>query len=119
MKVLKSSVLALVAAAAAACGGGSSGGAEETLSVYRYLGSVQCTGGGTSLSTLERQLLDASVRVAAASCGLDGKAYAAVCGAPDGRIGIFDVAAQHASIAEALGFDLLSRLPGAVRAPCG
>lgn len=117
MKALNGLVLAL-AAAAAACGGGSSGGVDETLSVYRYLGSVQCTGGGTSLSTLERQLLDAGVRVAAASCGLDGKAYAAVCGGPDGRIGVFDVAAQHASVAQALGFDLLSRLPGAVRAPC-
>lgn len=129
MKALKAIALAIATAAAAtACGGGGSAdvsgggsgsGTDQTLSVYRYFGSVQCTGGGTSLSALERQLVDAGVRVAAASCGVDGRAYIALCGAPDGRIGVFEVGSQHAALAQALGFSLLSSLPDAVRVPCG
>ena len=46
-------------------------------------------------------------------------AYPAVCGAPDGRIGIFDVEAQQAPLASPLGFAPLSGLPAAVRVACG
>jgi len=118
MQPLKKLAVLVLAAAGSACGGGDSA-AETTIAVYKQLGSLQCTGGGASLASLERQLAEAGIRVAAATCGLDGNAYAAVCGGPDGRIGIFDVEAQQAPLASPLGFAPLSGLPAAVRGACG
>ena len=119
MHALKQAGLAVVVAICSACGGGDGGTPDAQLAMYRSFGSLQCTGGGVSLSALERQLVDAGVAVASASCGLDGNAYPAMCGAADGRIGIFELAAQHAALASALGFAPLTNLPAAVRVPCG
>jgi hypothetical protein len=118
MHAVKQAAFALAAAVSSACGGGDGGAPEAPLAMFKSLGSLQCSGGGASLPALERQLLDAGVQVLAASCGLDGNAYIALCGAPDGRIGVFDLAAQHAAVARALGFAPLSDLPAAVRVPC-
>ena len=98
------------------CGGGSE--PEPIAAVYKYMGSVQCTGGGISLAAMQRQLVDGGVTVLGSACGLDGKAYITVCGAPDGAIGIFDVPASQTDRALSLSFARLSDLPAAVRVPC-
>jgi hypothetical protein len=112
----------LVASTVVACGGGGGGGepaAIVTVAVFRTLGSTQCQGGGTTAATLQNALINAGVEVVAASCGLDGVFRAPVCGTSDGKIGVFDVATEHLSIATALGFSLLTTLPNAQRQPCG
>lgn len=88
------------------------------VSVYKNVGSKQCSGGGTSLATMMRQLSDGGVPVMNVSCGTDGRMYPAMCGAPDGRIGILEVPEAKVSAATALGFALLSSLPEASKTVC-
>ncbi len=114
MRIFLAPLVAL--ATLVACGGGES--PATNVSLYKYVGSVQCTGGGTSLSAMERQLTDAGIRVLTSSCGVDGNAYPAVCGAPDGRIGVFEVPAAQAQAASAVGFAPLSNLPAATKVAC-
>ena len=102
----------------AACGGSASDSPGANVSVYKYVGSVQCTGGGTALPAMQQQLAGAGIRVITASCGSDGNAYAAMCGAADGRIGILEIPAAQAQAASALGFAPLSSLPAATKAAC-
>ena len=106
----------LACAALAACGSVAS--RPPSVSLYKYLGSVQCTGGGTPLRAMERQLTDAGIRVLTSACGADGNVYAAVCGAADGRIGIFEIPAAQTQAASQLGFAPLSGLPGFTKAAC-
>ena len=101
----------------AACVGAGSVMPQAIVSLYRYAGSVQCTGGGLSLPAMERQLTDAGIQVLSSACGNDG-IYAAVCGAPDGRIGIFEVSAADSQASSVLGFLPLSNLSAATRAAC-
>ncbi|MBJ6751118.1 hypothetical protein [Geomonas anaerohicana] len=85
---------------------------------YRPLGSQQCTGGGKSLAELEQELRKAGITVRRATCGTDGRMYATVCGAPDGRIAIFEIPPGQAESAAALGLQPLATLPDAAEAPC-
>src|SRR5687767_1630923 len=93
----------------AACGGG--GGEEEVVSFYKSRGTGQCGPAGAPLSDFQRQLADAGVRVVAASCGTDGRAYPAACGSPDGAIVIFELPAEQMPLAVSLAFLPLSNLP--------
>jgi hypothetical protein len=106
-----------IALAVTACGGGNP---EETppVAVYKSLGALTCTGGGLGLPAVVKQLSDAGVTPLASSCGNDGLARPAVCGVPDGRIAIIDVAAAQTGAAKALGFAPLSELPMAVKTAC-
>lgn len=88
------------------------------VSVYKYVGSKQCSGGGTPLATMMRQLSDGGIPVMNVNCGTDGRIYPAMCGAPDGRIGILEVPETKVSAAGALGFAPLSGLPEASKAVC-
>lgn len=126
--------LLMFSAALSGCGGGSSAvalptaanGAGEAdsnalgrgVAFYKSFGSVQCTGGGVSFEAMRQQLAAAGIQVLSASCGTDGRMYIAVCGAGDGRIGIFEVPAAQAEAALALGFAPLSNLPGATTGAC-
>jgi hypothetical protein len=106
----------------AGCGGGSVDGGlpippAPLSTVYKSLGSVQCTGGGTTLAAIQKQLSDAGVTVFAASCGIDGLAHIAVCGADDGKIAIFDVPSAQVNAALALSFGNLASLPDAKKTP--
>lgn len=110
--------VALVACAllaGSACGHDASG---TGIRYYKSLGSVQCTGGGKSAAELGQDLTAAGVTVIRTACGVDGNLYAAVCGAPDGRIGIFEIEAGSANAAAALGFAPLTTLPEATEVPC-
>lgn len=108
-------VLALVVLASlTACGGGG----DEEAKVFKSMGSRQCSGGGVSLAALQAQLVAAKVQVSSAECGTDGVATSAVCGAPDGRIGIFEISSDQAGAAAAAGFAPLSTMPTAKTIPC-
>lgn len=91
---------------------------EPRVSVYKYVGSKQCSGGGTPLATLMRQLSDGGIPAMNVSCGVDGRMYPAVCGAADGRIAILEVPEAKATAAAALGFAPLSNLPEASKTVC-
>lgn len=106
----------MAAAAASACI--SDPKPPGSVSVYKSLGSLQCGAGGASVDTLEAQLRAAGVAVRATACGTDGRMRPAVCGAPDGRIGIFDVPASQRRQALAQGYSLLASLPDAQRVAC-
>lgn len=102
----------------AACAGEKSASVGTNVSLYKYIGSAQCNGGGTPLAAMKRQLIDAGIQVHASACGGDGKFYPAVCGASDGRIGIFDIASAQVPAASTLGFAPLSSLPSATKTAC-
>lgn len=108
-------VLALAALASlTACGGGD----DARSTVFKTMGSRQCSGGGVSLAVLQTQLAAANVQVHSAACGTDGLTTAAVCGAPDGRIGIFEISPDQAAAAAAAGFAPLGTLATAKTIPC-
>ena len=88
------------------------------VAVYRYVGSKQCEGGGVSVEKMMRQLSEGDIPVINVYCGTDGRMYPAMCGAPDGRIGILEVPEGKVSAAGALGFAPLSSLPGASKTVC-
>lgn len=112
-------LLSLVAFAfLAACGGVDRNSPSAPISLYKYAGSVQCTGGGMSLSEMEHQLTDAGIQVLSSACGIDGNAYASVCGGADGRIGIFEVPEAQVQTASTVGFKPLSNLPDATKVAC-
>jgi hypothetical protein len=104
------------ALATTACGGG--GDAPAPVAIYKSLGSLQCSGGGTTVSVLQQQLAVAGIQALAASCGIDGLGHVAACGAADGRIGIIDIPAQALQLATTLGYSPLSVLPAPLRQAC-
>jgi hypothetical protein len=110
-------ILVSLAFIVSACGGGAEP-TDATVEVFKSLGSLQCTGGGTTPAALQSQLTGAGIQVSASSCGSDGNAYPAVCGAPDGFIAIFEVPTAQQSAAQALNFEPLSTVPAATRTAC-
>jgi hypothetical protein len=112
--VLQAALLTLALAPAAA----SASTPPQSVSVYMVLGSRQCQDGGRTLAEVQKVLSDGGVRVLGSSCGNDGMAYPAVCGAPDGRIAIIDVPEGQVEAALKLGFSLLSQRPRAQRIAC-
>lgn len=84
----------------------------------RSLGTLQCETSGPTATALAQSLRDAGVRVQAVACAHDGRMRPAVCGAPDGRLAVADIAAAQRSLAEALGWKPLSAWPAAQREPC-
>ena len=105
-------------AAAASCAGADSSSPPGTIRVFKSLGSVQCAAAGVDLRTLEKQLDDAKLKVLSSSCGSDGRMHAAMCGASDGRIAIFELSAKDAESAAKLGFNAIGALPEAKLLPC-
>ncbi|WP_145998767.1 hypothetical protein [Methyloterricola oryzae] len=92
---------------------------DETIKIYKPLGSVQCGGGNiTPPEAMRRELMDANIPVRAVACGDDGGFHPAVCGEPDGAINIFTIPETKESKALALGFKLLSELTNAKEKPC-
>lgn len=90
----------LLVLAASACAAPPAG----SVVVVRTLGALQCSGGGQSPAALARVLADAGIPVLSTRCGSDGRMHPAVCGAPDGRVGLFEIAADKVDAAAALGF---------------
>lgn len=101
-----------------ACAGAADRLREDGVKVYKTLGSVQCSGAGFSLSDLKRELSNSGIEILSAACGVDGKLYAAMCGAPDGRITIFSIPKQQLQAASTLGFSPITDLPEATETSC-
>ena len=92
---------------------------EETVQIYKPLGSVQCGGGEIKPPEVMRiELLDANIPVRNLACGKDGLFHPAVCGEPDGLINIFTIPQTKEAKALSLGFRLLSSLSNATQSPC-
>ena len=104
-----------VLASLLACGGGED---EASTQVIKSFGSLQCSGGGVTLSTLQGQLVAANVKVGTATCGADGVARPTVCGSSDGKIGIFEISTAQVSAAAAAGFVPLTSVPTAKPVAC-
>jgi hypothetical protein len=91
----------------------------ETIEVFKFAGTVQCQrGGGISRADMENQLTKAGITVSDSTCGNDGKMRITVCGAPDGKLFIFEIPATQTETARSLGFAPLSNLPSANKMPC-
>ncbi|NUZ05843.1 hypothetical protein [Piscinibacter koreensis] len=101
----------------AAPGASAASAASGAVAVYKPLGSRQCEV-PPPRATLERELAAAGVPVLGTACGRDGRMRAALCGAPDGRIVIFEVPTERVAAAAAAGFEPLANLPDATREPC-
>lgn len=114
----RTNVLLAISLMLSACAGTGRLAQAPGTSVYKYVGSKQCSGGGVPLATMMRQLSDAGVAVMNVSCGTDGRMYPAMCDAPDGRIGILEVPEGKLTAAAASGFAPLSNLPEASRIVC-
>ena len=106
--------MSVVIATLSACGGQD----DSSVSVYKYNGAVQCVSAGLTLTQMQDELSAANVQVRAAACGTDGIMQPALCGAPDGRIGIFQIPAAQESAAAAAGFAALRTKPEAKTVPC-
>jgi len=106
----------------AACADAEPARSQETaarLRVFKPSGPVQCGGGGgVPVATLARQLTDAGLKVLGSACGTDGRMHAAMCGAADGRIVIFELSPSDAQAALKLDFAPLANLPQAQVVPC-
>lgn len=90
----------------------------QSISVYRYDGSVQCEQGGTSVETMRKELMSEGVGVTCGRKAQDGKVYPAMCGAATGRINVFTIDGADLRRAEALGFKSVETLPDARIPPC-
>ncbi|RMX07968.1 hypothetical protein D8I35_02250 [Corticibacter populi] len=104
---MKRFFLVVCCAGLAACGsvgGQAPQSPQGHAEVVKPLGSRQCEGGGSTLEQLQVQLAGAGVRVLAAAQGSDGRMYPAVCGAPDGRVGVFTIPAGQVDAAANAGF---------------
>lgn len=86
--------------------------------VAQSLGTRQCESGGRTLQALAQSLRDAGVNVLAQACGHDGRMRPAVCGAPDGMLGIIEIPADQLAKARSMGFVTLASLPDARRQDC-
>lgn len=86
--------------------------------VFKYRGSLQCTGGGIAPEVMQKELAGAGITVGSVSCGHDGLFRAAVCGASDGNINIFEIPASKIGEARSLGFADLVSLPSAAATAC-
>ncbi|HKA42755.1 MAG TPA: hypothetical protein VKF40_12270 [Burkholderiales bacterium] len=108
--------LGVLGVACAAPGSGQQ--APATAKVFKYRGSVQCTGGGAAIAEMRQQLEGAGIPVSASSCGSDGNFRATVCGSPDGAIAIFTIPERELERAASLSFVAVSTLPTAQETPC-
>jgi hypothetical protein len=111
------SVIAVWLLSIAACGEAGST-LEMAIDIYLDAGSTQCEKDGASLEQMKDQLVAVGVAFANASCGVDGKVYTAMCGSPDGNIGIFKVSPDELPAVRALGFEALANIPDARRVSC-
>ena len=111
-------VVIALALASASCVSANSPSSQTTVRVFKSTGSVQCAEGGTDLSTFARQLEQAGLKVLSSACGSDGRMRAAMCGAADGRVAIFELSSADAQASSLLGFAPLSKLPDAQVVPC-
>lgn len=113
MTALNRTLLWLAAALGTACGT-----VAAPVTVAQSLGTRQCEAGGMTPQALAQNLRAAGITVLSESCAHDGRMRPAVCGAPDGRLAVFEVPGDQLARAQALGFVPLASLPEARPQPC-
>lgn len=104
-----------------ACGTTVTGSAPSQWSyvqVYAHTGALQCEAGGALVADMAQRMRDQGLAVEMASCGHDAIARVAVCGSPDGSIGVFVIPQSAYRRALELGFEPFDRLPDARVHPC-
>ncbi|MDO5706573.1 MAG: hypothetical protein Q4G49_16105 [Paracoccus sp. (in: a-proteobacteria)] len=75
-----------------------------TIDVFKSYRTTQCGPTAGVYDQLERDLTAAGVTVLAGREDSDGMMRIALCGAPDGLIGVFTIPADHLAKAQAAGF---------------
>lgn len=131
MNYLKSHLmisLLLTCLALTACGGSESDSHEPStqdpslsVNVYKPTGAVQCSqtpSTSDQMAKMVSTLSDSGVTVLASSCGIDGLAHVALCGAVTGEIWIVTVAPASEQTALSLGFRPLAEVPQAFAVNC-
>lgn len=113
-RVSRIPVAAVAALLLSACAGATAG-----IPVFAAAGTRQCEPSAAdprdaALARLQR----AGIAATAPRCGHDGRMRPALCGLPDGRIVIVDVAPSALDAARAAGWAPLSDAPDAAEQPC-
>ncbi|MDO5657822.1 MAG: hypothetical protein Q4G36_05815 [Paracoccus sp. (in: a-proteobacteria)] len=80
-------------------------GGPEATRVFKYYGTTQCNPHEGRLEALGAELRASGVDVLVMRPGDDGMMRIALCGAPDGRIGIFHIPKAQLPAARAAGFE--------------
>lgn len=102
MKHLISAVVACLTVLAMA--GCATAAAEESVRIVKARGSLQCGSAGTAPEQMAEQLRAGGVTVLRSACAGDGRMRVAMCGAPDGRLNVFDIPRSQLPAARTLGF---------------
>ncbi len=74
---------------------------DGEVGIYLDSGSTQCQNDGMSLDEMQQLLVDVDIPFSDATCGRDGNMYTAMCGSPDGSIGMFQIAPENLQQARA------------------
>ena len=81
---------------------------SATVAVFKHDGTQQCgLGKEVTLANMAASLEAAGVTVLASRKADDGKQHIQLCGAPTGRINVFEIPSASRSAAQKLGFDVL------------
>ena len=86
--------------------------------VYKYDGSVQCGGAGTSVDEMARELTNRGIDVLCGQKGNDGYAHCMACGCGSGSINVYVIHPENLGDAEELGFSRVSDLSDYQDEPC-
>lgn len=96
-----------------------SGGSDDFIKVYKDSGAVQCEpDSGTSVESMQQELVQAGIDVQCAESGSDGHAYATVCGGKAGDINIYTIPTANLPDAEKLGFASVIDVPNYTGSSC-
>ncbi len=80
------------------------------ITVQKPLGTLQCQDNDNAelrLIQLSTLLTEAEIKIASAAISHDGRSRPAVCGAADGKIGLFKIPSKQLQRAQQLGYSLL------------
>ena len=80
------------------------------ITVQKSLGTLQCQDNDNTehrFIQLSTQLKEAEIKIASAAISHDGRSRPAVCGAADGKIGLFKIPSTQLQQAQQLGYSLL------------
>ena len=116
--VRRAAVLALAAALLAAACARQTTATPPTVQVYKSRGGVQCGDAGVTPEAMAQTLTAAGITALGSRCVHDGFMRAAVCGAGNGEVNVYEIAATDVAAAKRLGFRELSTLPQARPVPC-
>ncbi len=84
---------------------------SATVKVYKYDGSVSCDqSSGTSIESMQDELLQKKIPIISSDCGSDGLIRAAVCGIETGHVNVFEIKSDTYPTAKTLGYKVVTKL---------